>query len=656
MSSARFKLVAPFAPAGDQPRAIKDIVQNFKDNAQFQTLLGVTGSGKTFTMAHTIEQLGLPTLILTHNKTLVTQLFQEFKAFFPNNAVECFVSYYDYYQPEAYLPVSDTFIEKDSSINEEIEKLRLRATASLLSRPDVIVVASVSCIYGLGSPKEYQALMVNVCIGQTMDRDEFLRKLIDIRYTRNDMILERGCFRARGSVVEVRPAYDDSGYRLEWFGDEIESIIQFELITGKETQKLEKLLVYPARHYVTREENNDRILRDIKIELNERLKELNGQNKLVEAQRLASRVRFDMEMIAETGFCSGIENYSRLIENRPAGSPPSTLIDFFGNDFLLMIDESHASIPQVRGMFGGDRSRKETLVDYGFRLPSAIDNRPLNFDEFAARMPKTLFVSATPAEYELQKSGGLIVEQVVRPTGLLDPPIEVRPTKGQLDDLLEEIHRRIDVGERALVLTLTKKSAEDLTEYFQGVGLKVLYIHADTATLERTEILQSLRDGAIDVLVGINLLREGLDLPEVSLVAILDADKEGFLRNTRTLIQIAGRAARHVSGRVIFYADRITDSMRATMNETERRRIKQKEYNDLHGITPTTIQKENRATVRVSGEDSGTKTKSTRHHGIEEKKLSVTELEKAMMDAAEQLDFEQAAKIRDQIRAITGKK
>jgi excinuclease ABC subunit B len=651
-----FKLQAPYQPSGDQPGAVAALVESFQRDIAFQTLLGVTGSGKTFTMANVIQQLNLPTLVISHNKTLVAQLYQEFKSYFPENAVEYFVSYYDYYQPEAYLPVSDTYIEKDSSINEEIEKLRLKTTASLMSRQDVIVVASVSCIYGLGSPGEYQAMMVEIYTGMERDRDQMLRDLVEIHYTRNDYDFKRGTFRVRGDVVEIHPAYDDFAIRVELYGDTVEKISRIDLLKGDELAVLEKVFIYPARHFVTREENMNRILDDIKKELEERLEVLNQQNKLLEAQRLNSRTQYDMEMLAETGFCSGIENYSRIIENRPVGTPPSTLMDFFGKDYLLIIDESHATIPQIRGMYAGDRSRKENLVEYGFRLPCALDNRPLNFQEFEGRIPRTLFVSATPAEYELEKSFGVAVEQIVRPTGLLDPVVEVKPVKGQIDNLLKEVHGRIDKNEKTLIVTLTKKSAEDLTDFLESAGLKTLYMHSDTETLRRTEIIKMLREGSIDILVGINLLREGLDLPEVSLIIILDADKEGFLRNKRTLIQVIGRAARNINGKVIMYADHVTDSMRDAITETERRRRVQEKHNKRNKIIPRTIIKPVRDTIQLMPdvEERVEKMGKVSEPTIPYLPDNVEELEKEMLAAADSLDFEKAAELRDRIKSMKG--
>lgn len=650
-----FKLEAPYAPAGDQPAAIEKIVAEFEGGTAFQTLLGVTGSGKTFTMANVIQKLGRKTLILSHNKTLAAQLYQEFKAFFPKNAVEYFVSYYDYYQPEAYVPSSDTYIEKDSSRNEEIDKLRLRATASLMSRDDVIVVASVSCIYGLGAPEEFRKMMVPVTCGQNLGREELLRRLVGIYYARNDLEFKRATFRVRGDVVEVRPAYDDFGLRIEFFGDEVEAISRIHLLTGAVEEKLDKALIYPARHYVTSEEGMDRVLRDLRHELDEQNKVFNAQGKLLEAQRLNQRTLYDLEMIKEVGYCSGIENYSRIIENRPVGSPPSTLMDFFGDDYLLIVDESHVSIPQIGAMYNGDRARKTNLVDFGFRLPCALDNRPLKFDEFEVRMPRTLFVSATPADYELRKSGGMVVEQIIRPTGLLDPEIEVRPIKGQIDDILNEARRRIALGERTLITTLTKRSAEDLTEFMQNAGLKVSYMHSDTDTLQRAQIVKDLREGVIDILVGINLLREGLDLPEVSLVVILDADKEGFLRSNRSLIQTIGRAARHLHGKVLLYADVMTDSMRFAIGETQKRRARQQAFNEAHGITPRSVKREihsglqmlpdtealeDMRLLRVAEEDMA--------YGVED----LATLRKEMQAAAKQLDFERAALLRDRIQAL----
>ncbi len=652
-----FRLIAPYQPAGDQPGAIARLTHDFESGARCQTLLGVTGSGKTFTMANVIEKLGKPALVISHNKTLAAQLYQEFRAFFPQNAVEYFVSYYDYYQPEAYLPVSDTFIEKDSTRNDEIEKLRLRATSSLMSRRDVVVVSSVSCIYGLGSPAEYRKMMVEVKVGEGQGREALLRRLIDMYYSRNDFEFKRGTFRVRGDVVEVRPAYDDFAYRIEFFGDQVERLRRVQLLTGHEEADLPEAWIYPARHYVTSEEGMERVLRDIRAELEAQTRRFTDEGKLLEAQRLTQRTMFDMEMLKEVGYCSGVENYSRIIENRPLGSPPSTLMDFFGSDYLLILDESHVTVPQLRAMYNGDRARKENLVAYGFRLPCALDNRPLQFPEFESRMPQTLFVSATPAEYELEKCGGVVVEQVIRPTGLLDPEVEVRPTKGQIDDLLHEIHGRIESAERVLITTLTKRSAEDLTEFLQNAGLKVRYMHSDTDTLARSEIIRELREGVIDVLVGINLLREGLDLPEVSLVAVLDADKEGFLRSHRSLIQTMGRAARNVRGKVVLYADVVTDSMRYAMDETRKRRERQQAFNRDQGIVPKTIVREIHTQLQITDEEDWAR--DTRGLLVAEEALDSTpenleRLKAEMQAAAEALEFERAALLRDRISALEG--
>ncbi len=667
-----FKLESPFQPAGDQPAAIEQITAAFLAGEKAQTLMGVTGSGKTFTMANVIRNIDKPTLIISHNKTLAAQLYQEFKAFFPKNAVEYFVSYYDYYQPEAYVPSSDTYIEKDSSQNDEIDKLRLRATMSLMSRKDVVVVASVSCIYGLGAPAEYKKMMVEIKVGDTLERNDLLRKFVDIYYGRNDFDFRRGTFRVRGDVVEVHPAYDDFAYRFEFFGDEVEKIRRINLLTGEEEAQLNEVLVYPARHYVTSEQGMDRVLRDMRHELDETLKKFTAENKLLEAQRLSQRTMYDMEMLKEVGHCPGVENYSRLIENRPVGSPPSTLMDFFGDDYLLIIDESHVSIPQIGAMYAGDRSRKENLVNYGFRLPCALDNRPLKFAEFEAKMPATLYVSATPADYELKKTGGVVVEQIIRPTGLLDPEIQVRPTKGQIDDILNEIAVRNQRGERTLITTLTKRSAEDLTDYMLQAGLKVRYMHSDTDTLTRSEIVKELREGIIDILVGINLLREGLDLPEVSLVVILDADKEGFLRSSRSLIQTIGRAARHLNGKVLLYADKMTDSMRYAITETENRRRKQEESNRLTGMVPRSVKREihkhlqlvpdadysiDLQALMVAEEDAVYQAeasgKSGKTPGPAGKDIEA--LRKQMREAAANLEFEKAAHLRDRIRALEKK-
>lgn len=657
-SRAEFDLVSSYSPAGDQPLAIDEITRAFSADERFQCLLGVTGSGKTFTMANVIKNVGKPTLILTHNKTLAAQLYQEFKAFFPNNAVEYFVSYYDYYQPEAYIVHSDTFIEKDASINDEIDKLRLRATANLLTRRDVIIVASVSCIYGLGSPGEYFDFMIRLQIGDVIERDEILRKLVHIQYERNDMALDRGRFRVRGDVIEIYPSYDDIGIRIELWGDTIDRLSRFHLVTGEVLTELQEINVAPAKHFVTREDSRLSIVQNIEKELTERLEVLEREGKVLEAARLSSRTRYDMEMIRETGVCSGIENYSRIIEERAPGTRPFTLIDYFGKDWLMMIDESHVSIPQVGGMFEGDKSRKTTLVEYGFRLPCAIDNRPMSFDEFEYMYPPSvLFVSATPGDYELRKTGGVVVEQINRPTGLLDPQIEVFPVKGQMDVLIDRMTQVIQKDERVLVTTLTKKMAQDLTDYLTEMNIRARYLHSEIKTLERAQIIRGLRLGEFDVLVGINLLREGLDLPEVSLVAILDADKEGFLRNFRSLIQTMGRASRHLNGTVLLFADVMTDSLKKAIAETKRRRQTQEAFNTLHGITPKSVTRrlENQLEMQdpltsLFGDEKLKEGDSSDLEATPESLASIEELEAQMKAAAALLDFEEAARIRDIIR------
>ena len=659
----QFKLVSNYKPQGDQPQAIEELVSSLQKGQNFQTLLGVTGSGKTFTMANVIAALNKPTLIISHNKTLAAQLYGEFKGFFPENAVEYFVSYYDYYQPEAYIPSTDTYIEKDSSVNEEIDKLRLRATSSLLARNDVVVVASVSCIYGIGSPEDYKGMLVMVEKGEVINRTTFLTKLVDIQYTRNDFDFARGTFRIRGDIIDVFPAYEEFAYRIEFFGNEIDSIKTINPLDGKTLNTHDKAIIFPAKHFVTTSEKLNRAIETIKIELEEQLKLLRDQNKLLEAQRLEMRTNFDIEMMQEIGYCSGIENYSRHISGRQPGEHPYTLIDFFPKDFLLIIDESHQSVPQIRAMYNGDRSRKETLVDYGFRLPSALDNRPLKFDEFEKYINQVVFVSATPANYELEKSGGVVVEQVIRPTGLIDPEIEIRPIATQIDDLIAEIKERAAIKERTLVTTLTKRMAEDLSEYLQTAGINVRYLHSEIDALDRVGILRDLRLAEFDALVGINLLREGLDLPEVSLVAILDADKEGFLRSYVSLMQTAGRAARNVGGKVIFYADRITDSMKKTIDECKRRREKQIEYNKKAGITPKTIYKTAEEIMRSTAVADIRKSmpKVAEVQVSYGDKLSREELlerlEKEMRVAAANLEFERAAVLRDEIKRIkSGKK
>ena len=653
----KFEVVSEYTPSGDQPQAIEALSQGIEMGLDEQTLLGVTGSGKTFTMAKIIEQVQRPTLVLAHNKTLAAQLCAEFKEFFPNNAVEYFVSYYDYYQPEAYIPHTDTFIEKDSAINEEIDRLRLSATASLLERRDVIVVSSVSCIYGLGEPEDFAKMMVSLRVGDILERDEFLKRLVSIRYERNDIAFERNMFRVRGDTVEVWPAYwKDTAIRVEFFGDEIDRISEINVVTGSPIRKLSHIPIWPATHYVTPKEKMDAAVQEIYKELEERVAYFEKEGKLIEAQRIKQRTMYDVEMMQELGYCSGIENYSRVIEGRPVGSPPHTLLDYFPKDFVLFIDESHVTLPQVRAMYNGDRARKNTLVDYGFRLPCAYDNRPLKFEEFEKRLNQVIYVSATPGEYERTRSGQ-IVEQVIRPTGLLDPKIEVRPVEGQIDDLIGEINARTARKERVLVTTLTKKMAEDLTDYLQNNGIKVRYMHHDVDTMERMEIIRDLRLGTFDVLVGINLLREGLDLPEVSLVAILDADKEGFLRSETSLIQTIGRAARNAEGMVVMYADTITPSMRRAMDETERRRQKQDAYNKEHGIVPKTVIKSVRDLLEISApadEPSQTRQGRVKAMSKQEKTAEIARLEKAMKEAAKLLEFELAATLRDQIIELRG--
>jgi len=652
----KFEVVSEYTPSGDQPQAIEALSQGIEMGLDEQTLLGVTGSGKTFTMAKIIEQVQRPTLVLAHNKTLAAQLCAEFKEFFPNNAVEYFVSYYDYYQPEAYIPHTDTFIEKDSAINEEIDRLRLSATASLLERRDVIVVSSVSCIYGLGEPEDFAKMMVSLRVGDILERDEFLKRLVSIRYERNDIAFERNMFRVRGDTVEVWPAYwKDTAIRVEFFGDEIDRISEINVVTGSPIRKLSHIPIWPATHYVTPKEKMDAAVQEIYKELEERVAYFEKEGKLIEAQRIKQRTMYDVEMMQELGYCSGIENYSRVIEGRPVGSPPHTLLDYFPKDFVLFIDESHVTLPQVRAMYNGDRARKNTLVDYGFRLPCAYDNRPLKFEEFEKRLNQVIYVSATPGEYERTRSGQ-IVEQVIRPTGLLDPKIEVRPVEGQIDDLIGEINARTARKERVLVTTLTKKMAEDLTDYLQNNGIKVRYMHHDVDTMERMEIIRDLRLGTFDVLVGINLLREGLDLPEVSLVAILDADKEGFLRSETSLIQTIGRAARNAEGMVVMYADTITPSMRRAIDETERRRQKQDAYNKAHSIVPQTIRKSVRKVLEISHSAEEEKTTAHRKLTDAEREATIRRLEKEMKEASKMLEFEYAALLRDQIIELRGQK
>lgn len=660
---ATFDLQLPFPLSGDQPQAVEELSAGLAAGERFQTLLGVTGSGKTVTMASVIAAYGRPTLVMSHNKTLAAQLYGELKQFFPRNAVEYFISYYDYYQPEAYVPATDTYIEKDSAINDDIERLRLRATSSLMEREDVIVVASVSSIYGLGDPAEYRKLMLVLEVGQQIGRRDILQSLVSIQYNRNDVEFTRGTFRARGDVIEIFPAYEEQAIRIELWGDEIDRISRFDPLTGDVISRLDRAAIYPATHFVMRRPTIERAVERIRAELDERLLELRSQGKLLEAQRLEQRTHLDIEMMLELGVCPGIENYSRHLAGRAEGERPACLLDYFPEDFLVIVDESHVSIPQIRGMYNGDRARKMTLVEHGFRLPSALDNRPLRFEEWEELVPRAIFVSATPGDYELAKSGGVVVEQLIRPTGLLDPEIEVRPVKGQVDDLIAEIREREAKGERVLVTTLTKRMAEDLTDYLQQVGIRVRYMHADIDAIERVEILRDLRLGKFDVLVGINLLREGLDLPEVSLVAILDADKEGFLRDERSLIQTVGRAARNAQGKAIMYADRITGSMQRCIDETNRRREVQKRYNEEHGIIPTTIIKsveETLLTTRVADareESVPAKVRETAATYADELDLEewAKVLEHQMREAAAMLDFERAATLRDQLLEVKAK-
>ena len=651
-----FKLHSSYQPMGDQPAAIDTLVAGIENGIDEQVLLGVTGSGKTFTMANVIQRLNRPTLVLAHNKILAAQLCSEFREFFPENAVEYFVSYYDYYQPEAYIPHTDTFIEKDASINDEIERLRHSATASLFERRDVIVVASVSCIYGLGDPIDYANMVISLRPGQTRDFDELLRKLVEIRYERNDLAFERNKFRVRGDSLEIFPAYShDKAIRVEFFGDEIDRISEINVVTGNATRVLNHVAIYPASHYVTTKEKMEAAIERIRVECDERVRYFEANNKLIEAQRIRQRTDYDIEMMQELGYCSGIENYSRVISNRAPGSPPMTLLDYFPKDFLLFVDESHVTLPQVRAMYRGDRARKDALVEYGFRLPSAYDNRPLMFEEFEQRIHQRVYVSATPGPYERERAGQL-AEQIIRPTGLLDPEIFVRPIEGQIDDLIGEINAKIDRGQRSLVTTLTKKMAEDLSEYLSAAGIKTRYMHSDTGTIERMEIVRDLRAGSFDVLVGINLLREGLDIPEVGLVAILDADKEGFLRSETSLIQTVGRAARNAESKVLMYADSVTPAMRACIDETERRRKKQMAYNTEHGIVPKTIVKDIRDIIEISSAaDTVTKANGVRMTSAERKKL-IDELDAKMRKAAKMLEFEIAAQLRDEIIRLRGEK
>ena len=650
-----FELVSEYQPTGDQPQAIEQLVKGFKEGNQFETLLGVTGSGKTFTMANVIQQLNKPTLVIAHNKTLAAQLYSEMKEFFPNNAVEYFVSYYDYYQPEAYVPSTDTYIEKDSAINDEIDKLRHSATAALSERNDVIIVASVSCIYGLGSPIDYKNMVISLRPGMEKDRDEVIHKLIDIQYTRNEMDFKRGSFRVRGDVLEVFPAYSGSeAYRIEFFGDEVDRIMEIEALTGEVKAQLEHVAIFPASHYVVPKEKMMRATENILAEMKEQVTFCKSEDKLLEAQRIAERTNFDVEMMRETGFCSGIENYSRHLVGSAPGQPPCTLLDYFPDDFLIIVDESHITLPQVRGMYFGDRSRKKTLVDYGFRLPSALDNRPLNFEEFETHINQMMFVSATPSTYEADHEL-LRAEQIIRPTGLLDPEISVRPVEGQIDDLVGEINKEVEKHNKVLITTLTKRMAEDLTDYIREAGIRVKYLHSDIDTLERAEIIRDMRLDVFDVLVGINLLREGLDIPEITLVAILDADKEGFLRSETSLIQTIGRAARNAEGHVIMYADSITDSMRAAIDETNRRREIQQKYNEEHGITPQTIKKAVRDLITISKAASASEEelrKDPESMDTRELEKLAKELTKKMRQAAAELNFEEAAKLRDRMKEV----
>lgn len=654
-----FNIKAPFEPAGDQPQAIEELVDGVNKGLHTQVLLGATGTGKTYTIAQVINRVRKPTLVIAHNKTLAAQLASELKAFFPDNAVEYFVSYYDYYQPEAYIPQSDTYIEKDASINDEIDKLRHSATSALFERRDVIIVASVSCIYGLGAPQEYYDMVLSLRTGQIIDRQAILRKLVEIQYDRNDIAFQRGTFRVRGDVIEVIPAgYNEKAVRIEMFDDEVDRILEIDVLTGEVLAQRTHVAIFPASHYVTSRENLERAMEDIKVELKERLEYLNEHNKLLEAQRLEQRTNYDLEMMNEMGYCSGIENYSRHLAGRKAGEAPFTLVNYFPDDFLLVVDESHVTLPQIRAMYAGDRSRKEMLVEHGFRLPSAFDNRPLTFDEFQSQIKQAIYVSATPAKYELEHADK-VVEQIIRPTGLLDPKIEIRPIKGQIDDLLTEINKVTAAGERTLVTTLTKRMAEDLTDYLKTTGVRVRYLHSEIATIERGAIIDDLRSGKFDVLVGINLLREGLDLPEVSLIAILDADKEGFLRSDTSMIQTIGRAARNEHGRVIMYADRITDSMQRAIDETERRREKQAAYNKENGITPKTVYKEQRQLIKLTkvAEETGIddySEKALKKRSIKEIEKMARTLEKEMTEAAKALDFERAAELRDRLIVTKG--